>query len=144
MIQLKNKQFRQTGGYSPGNRIPPVSSAPGASILKDDTMNKAQKTVKGLIDKFIDEMNKLYKEWNKEGGYQWEVSNNPDDHGIMYCCHKDGSISFDGELLSHAWGMPEFNVHKELWESIDEVLSRYEYEEQGFGNYQSYLNEGGE
>ena len=38
MIQLNNKQFRQTGGYSQGLRIPSVSSAPGASILKDDTM----------------------------------------------------------------------------------------------------------
>ena len=38
MIQLNNKQFRQTGGYSQGFRIPSVSSAPGASILKDDTM----------------------------------------------------------------------------------------------------------
>ena len=45
MIQLNNKQFRQTGGYSQGLRIPSVSSAPGASISKDDTMNKAQETV---------------------------------------------------------------------------------------------------
>jgi len=42
MIQLNNKQFRQTGGYSQGFRIPSVSSAPGASILKDDTMKNTK------------------------------------------------------------------------------------------------------
>jgi|TARA_Y100000310_G_scaffold313861_1_gene362694 hypothetical protein len=101
-------------------------------------MNQAQKIIKGLIAKFVEDANKMYIEWNNEGGYQWKISDNPDDHGVFYNCHDDGSISFDGELLSHAMCMPEFNVHKELWESIDEVLTRYEYEPQGFGNYKSF------
>ena len=56
MIQLNNKQFRQTGGYSQGLRIPSVSSAPGASILKDDTMKSIKRIIVVLAYAFTYKM----------------------------------------------------------------------------------------
>lgn len=142
MRQSINKHYDTHGGFS-ANSGQCLIASQAPPVSKDETMNQAQKTIKGLVDKYVDKTNKLYVEWNKDGGYQWETSNNPMDHGVFYNCHDDGSISFDGELLGEARCSPEEpRIFSELWESIEEVLMAYEFENQGFGNYKSY--QGGE
>ena len=142
MRQSNNKHYDTNGGLlgHPTN----VSSHPKPPVSKEDeTMNQAQKTIKGLVDKYVKATNKLYVEWNKDGGYHWDVSNDPAEHGVFYNCHDDGSISFDGELLGEATCCPEEpRIFSELWESINDVLDVHEFEPQGFGNYKSY--QGGE
>lgn len=103
-------------------------------------MTQAQKEVKCLIDKFVDETNKLYSEWNKkENSDFWEISDDPKVHGIFVYFGENGSISFDGELLATARGYAEFRIYEGLWESIENVLDKHEYESEGYGSYQSYL-----
>jgi len=85
-------------------------------------MNKTQKNVGKIINNWVTDRNKKCK-----------FNDSAEDWGILVHYHNDGSIAFDGDILSALRYCAEFNIWDELRDNLTEIMINDDYENQGFG-----------
>ena len=90
--------------------------------IGENTMNKTQKNVSRLIEKWLDNINK-----------ECNSNDTKEKWGVLVHYHNDGSIAFDGAILDALRYMAEFSIWEELRDDLIEIMSSDNYENQGLG-----------
>jgi hypothetical protein len=109
-------------------------------------MDKVQLQVQETINNWFDAKNLgIVKSINKDQDLKGLLKpyKNLTDAGVMVSYGDDGSVAFDGDILSALRGYAEFGHCEKLAESLTDIFYDNEYDDFGFGVYNHCEYKGG-
>jgi len=96
-------------------------------------MNTTQLQLQSIIGQFVEKQNDHIIHFNSQSSYQLKTDEYIFDSGILVHFGDDGSIAFDGDILSALRGCSEYGYLDNLAKEIQEFLYSKNYDRFGFG-----------